>query len=65
MKISIQGLVLFQVAVKAGQDWLRAFWNRISYKMILSKIQFEPSWATAVITILLIASFILTNQRRA
>ena len=57
MKISIQGLVLFQVAVKAGQVWLRAFQNRISYKMFLSKIQLEPSWATAVITILLIASF--------
>ena len=47
MKIFIQGLVLFRLVQKVAAGRLRAYPKRISYEMILSKIQHGPGRAAA------------------
>ena len=47
MEIFIQGLVLFRLVQKVSAGRLRAYPKRISYKMILSKIQYGPGRAVA------------------
>jgi len=47
MKIFIQGLVLFRLVLKVAAGRLRAYPKRISYKMILSKIQHGAGRDTA------------------